>query len=104
MQDQSVEESNCICKECTEKIDHALTFKVCVVTNLNNDESFIKKIEDSLNSSTDVYSEAKELCFLCKNVVHCTSSLSLSKIVKDDGIMEVFDGHIPELVSNENCL
>lgn len=44
-------------------------------------------------------SAPKEVCRLCKNCVNANTVMSLSKILKDDIMMKVFQVHIPEMVS-----
>lgn len=110
-QDQSVEESNSVCKECEEKIENAFDFKSCLVNTESClvpyvSEDKTQKVnlriiveKDSPSTNTGECSAEKEVCRLCKNFVDTISVISLPKILKDDGMMEIFQVHIPEMVS-----
>lgn len=114
-QDQSVEESNSVCKECEEKIESAFDFKSCLVNTESClvpyvSEDKTQKVnlrvvveKDSPSTSTGESSTEKEVCRLCKNFVDAIAVISLPKILKDDSMMEVFQGHIPEMVSTCIC-
>lgn len=41
----------------------------------------------------------KDICHLCKNFVDSLSVIPLTKFLKDASMMEVFQGHIQEVVS-----
>lgn len=51
------------------------------------------------NTNTDETYAEKILCHLCKNHVDQLDVISLIKLLKDDSMMEVFEGHIHEVVS-----
>lgn len=100
-QDQSIEESNSICKECEAKIENAFDFKSCLVNTLVPSGDKPKIVDkDAPSTSTGESSTEKITCYLCKNLVNTMTVISLPKILKDDSMMEVFQGHIPELVSD----
>lgn len=101
MQDQSVEESNSLCKECEEKIKNAFDFKSFVINNESSVPSGSEvKAEngDIPSTSTGETSAEKTRCHLCKKFVTVISVISLPKLLKDDIMMEVFQGHLPEMV------
>lgn len=56
--------------------------------------------KDAPSTSTGESSAEKIACYLCKNLVNAIAVISLPKILKDDSMMEVFQGHIPEVVSD----
>lgn len=98
-QDQSVEESNSVCKECEEKIESAFDFKSCIVPSGSEEQT--QKGTNDPSTSTGESSAEKAICHLCKISVNATAVISLPKVLKDDSMMEVFQGHIPEMVSGD---
>lgn len=98
-QDRSVEESNSVCKECEEKIENAFNFKSCVLDTDGTETKHQNDI-DAPSTSGGESSAQKVTCHLCKKIVDAMSVISLTKVLKDDSMMEVFQGHIPEVVSN----
>lgn len=56
---------------------------------------------DIPSTSTGETSAEKTACHLCKSTVEKIAVISLFKLLKDDSMMEVFQGHIPEVVSCE---
>lgn len=101
-QDESVEDSNSVCNECEEKIQSAFDFKSCIVNTVivsENKSQILHIIEDHPSTSVGESSAEKGVCCLCKSVVDTTAVISLAKVLKDDNVMEVFQGHIPEIVS-----
>lgn len=60
--------------------------------------------KDSPSTSAGESSAEKEVCRLCKNFVDATAVISLPKILKDDSMVEVFQGHIPEMVSRSHLI
>lgn len=107
-----MEESNSVCKECEEKIESAFDFKSCLVNTESClvpyvSEDKTQKVnlrvvveKDSPSTSSGESSAEKEVCRLCKNFVDAIAVISLPKILKDDSMMEVFQSHIPEMVSD----
>lgn len=98
MQDQSVEESNSVCKDCEEKIEKVFNFKSYLVPNLSEKSQNLSDI--TLNKSSGESSSPKQICNVCNKLVITKTMISLQKVLKDDCIMEVFQSHIPEVVSN----
>lgn len=102
MQDQSVEESNSLCNECEVKIKNAFDFKSFVISS-DTSEPGVSEVKtengDIPSTSTGETSAEKTTCHLCKKSVSVISVISLPKLLKDDSMMEVFQGHMPEMVS-----
>lgn len=98
-----MEESNSICTECKEKIQNAFDFKFCLVQSAGSDPgasgSHAKNVCDIPSTSSSKSSSEKTICCVCKNSVAIISVISLEKLLKDDNVMEVFQRHIPEMVS-----
>lgn len=61
------------------------------------------RIEDNKQNSLGInngdFSTEKSICHLCKSLVDKLSVISLTKFVKEDNMMEVFQGHLQEVVS-----
>lgn len=88
-------------------IENAYNFKTCLVNAENCLEPESKKSnlrvgikKDNASTSVGQSSSEKGACYLCKKNVYGSFLISLSKILKDDGsIMDIFESHIPEIVS-----
>lgn len=94
LQDQSFEESNSLCKDCNEKIEKAFGFKTCLLSPKE-----APGLEDIPSTSHGETSAEKVICVLCKTLVNKLSVISLQKLLKDDSMMELFQGHLDEVVS-----
>lgn len=95
-QDQLAENSNIICKECNEKIENAFNFKSCLVNSI---ESY--KLENDIHNIPSKSGKSAEMtiCHLCNNSLNEMYAVSLTKLLKDDIMLKVFQQHIKEVVS-----
>lgn len=96
LQNQSVEENNFLCKECEEKIENAFYFKSCLV---NVSELRMGENKQNILSTNDGETAENTICHLCKNLEDNSSVIALTKFLKDNIMIEVFQGHLQEMVS-----
>lgn len=71
----------------------------CLVPYVSEDRSQKVNLRVVVEKDNPSTSAEKEVCRLCKNFVDAMSVISLPKILKDDSMMEIFQSHIPEMVS-----
>lgn len=56
----------------------------------------MRAFKDAPSTCTGESSAEKMSCYLCKNLGNATTMISLQKILKEDSMIEVFQGHIED--------
>lgn len=87
-------------------MNNAFNFKcLCIGTEdtispyFGTEKVDLKSLVSYQETEANVYYEGLEVCRLCKNCVSCESVVSLISILEDESLKEIFEKHIPEIVS-----